>query len=102
MGGNILNLILLFRKRRRIQIPSSRTSGKGRCTSLTSPRLVINNYSSYILYIFKLGGDGKETFGTWDQSLNLIPAMSRSTEPRPRQWVLLAQSRWTCLEKEME
>merc|ERR1712062_817944 len=27
-------------------------------------------------------GGGKETYGTWDQSLNLLPAMSRSTEPR--------------------
>ena len=38
-------------------------------------------------------GGGKETYGTWDQSLNLLPAMSRSTEPRPKQWILLAKSR---------
>lgn len=43
-------------------------------------------------------GGGKETYGTWDQSLNLLPAMSRSTEPRPKQWILLAKSRcfWIC------
>ena len=40
------------------------------------------------------GGGGKETYGTWDQSLNLMPAMSRSTEPRPKQWILLARSRY--------
>ena len=39
-------------------------------------------------------GGGKETYGTWDQSLNLLPAMSRSTEPRPKQWILLAKSRY--------
>jgi len=56
-----------------------------------------------ILTDFKLGqvqeldleelGGGKETFGIWDQSLNLLPAMSRSTEPRPKQWILLSKSR---------
>ena len=52
--------------------------------------------------------DEKETFGNWDQSLNLIPALSRSeysnndcvlhlysrsVQPKSRKWVLLAKTR---------
>jgi len=33
-----------------------------------------------------------DTYGFWDQSLDIMPAMSRSTDPRPKQWVLLSKT----------
>merc|ERR1711874_134495 len=46
--------------------------------------------------------DEKETFGVWDQSLHLVPALSRSVEPQGRQWVLLARSKEAVEEEEVE
>lgn len=35
----------------------------------------------------------KDTYGSWDDQLNLLPALSRSTDPQPKEWVLVAKSR---------
>ena len=73
----------------RLQARAGPAAGYGRGRSSFDKR---RNYQ----FCLKVGapGGGKETYGTWDQSLNLLPAMSRSTEPRPKQWILLARSRY--------